>query len=608
MKHIEWIIGINKPAGVLSMIDRINKVTEILSRAEKRSAVLLFGLMVVGMLFEMMGIGLILPVIAMLTNLENFKDYAFLHQVIEYLGNPSDIELVLYAVSTLAVVFLLKNLFLAVLVYLQMKFTFALRADVSRKLFSKYLYKPYTFHLQHNSAELIRNVKDEVNLFSNGIVIPGLLFVSETLVFVGILALILIIEPTGTIFLVVLLGIPTLIFTRLTKKHIREWGVNRQFHEGKRVLHLKQGLGGAKDVKLLGREKEFLQKYTNHVLRSTRSDKLIATLQQFPRLWLEVVTIFGFVALVFFMVISDGNHAGIMPVLAVYAASAFRLMPSINRLISAQQQLRYSSPVIDVIHRDMELDSDDAISANAEIRKMKFTSSISIKSVSFQYPFAQRLALNEISLSIQSGESVGFIGPSGSGKSTLIDIILGLLDPMKGTVEVDGIDIMSNLRGWQNEIGYVPQSIYLTDDTLKNNVAFGIPENEIDEVSVLAAVKAAQLNDFVSTLPEGLDTIIGEQGIRLSGGQRQRIGIARALYHDPDVLVLDEATSALDSDTEDEVMQSVSALHGRKTLLIVAHRLATVKDCDRVFNLETGYLKETLDRERFVETHFKTGS
>jgi ABC-type multidrug transport system fused ATPase/permease subunit len=305
-----------------------------------------------------------------------------------------------------------------------------------------------------------------------------------------------------------------------------------------------------------------------------------------PRLWLELLAVTGLAALVLAMIGQGKPLDALLPTLGLFAAAAFRLMPSVNRILTSLHSLRFSLPVIDTIYNEFRLLG--ATMAPQRGERLSFDSGLALDQVKFRYPAAEALALRGVSLAIQPGTSVGFIGGSGAGKSTLVDIILGLLVPASGSVTIDGVDIQTNLRGWQDQIGYVPQSIFLTDDTLRRNVAFGLPADQIDEAAVLRAIRAAQLEQFVNDLPQGLDTIVGERGVRLSGGQRQRIGIARALYHDPPVLVLDEATSSLDTTTERGVMEAVRALHGKKTLLIVAHRLTTVEHCDRLFRLERG--------------------
>jgi ABC-type multidrug transport system fused ATPase/permease subunit len=352
------------------------------------------------------------------------------------------------------------------------------------------------------------------------------------------------------------------------------------------MQHLRQGLGGAKDVKLLGREATFLDAFQTHNVRSAQVNQYQAMTQMLPRLWLELLAVAGLATLVVAMLAQGREMTAVMPTLGLFAAAAFRLMPSVNRVLNSLQVLRYCMPVVDVLHEELKLAPPEPPTRSG--KSPSLMSEIRLDDVEFTYPTGATPALSGVSLAVRKGESVGFVGPSGSGKSTLVDIVLGLLTPDTGTVLVDGADIQGDLRAWQDQIGYVPQSIYLTDDTLRRNVAFGLPDDAIDEAAVRRAIRAAQLEEFVASLPLGFDTLVGEQGVRLSGGQRQRIGIARALYHDPAVLVLDEATSALDTATEKGVIEAVTALHGRKTVLIVAHRLSTVAHCDRLFRLEQG--------------------
>jgi len=491
-------------------------------------------------------------------------------------------------------IFLVKNLFLAFLAWRQARFAYGVQVQISQRLFTAYLRQPYTFHLQRNSAQLIRNVTGEVNMFTSAIM-SMLAISSEFLVLLGITTLLLLIEPLGALISVTVLGVAAWAFHRITRARITRWGKARQYHDGLRIQHLQQGLGGAKDVKLLGRESEFLAQYRIHNIQSGRMGQFQITLQQFPRLWLELLAVTGLALLVLSMLSQGRDTTSIIPTLALFAAAAFRLIPSVNRVLSSMQTLRFNLPVIDKLHDELRHVVPEPVAnrqKDAGLAKPVFRAEIRLSNISYTYPGATAAALNGLSIVIHQGESVGFIGPSGSGKSTLVDVVLGLLPPGKGQMSVGGQDIQQNLRSWQDQIGYVPQTIYLTDDTLRRNVAFGLPDEAIDDAAVQRAIKQAQLEEFVSSLPEGIETIVGERGVRLSGGQRQRIGIARALYHDPAVLVLDEATSALDTATESGVMQAVTALQSSKTILIVAHRLSTVAHCDKLYRLEQGRVEE----------------
>ncbi|BAV33511.1 ATPase [Sulfuricaulis limicola] len=562
------------------------KIWELLLPAERQRAVILASLMMIAMVLEMVGVGMVIPALALLTQSDIAGKYPALRPTIELLGNPDQQTLVIGGMLVLVGVYFVKNLFIGFLTWQQSRFAFGLQARLSQRLFTDYLRQPYTFHLQRNSAQLIRNATGEVNVFTVNAVAPMMLLLSEVLVLLGLGGMLLAVEPIGTLIMTCVMGVATWGFLRITRGHIMRWGAARQYHEGLRIQHLQQGLGGAKDVKLLGRETEFLEQYRVHNAQSARVGQLQQTLLQLPRLWLELLAVSGLAILVLTMLAQGRALEAVLPMLGLFVAAAFRLLPSVNRVLGAMQMLKYGLPVIDTLHAELNLLPSTVHEAGST--KASFQNTLELRDVVYAYPGSSEPVITNLSFTIHRGESIGFIGSSGAGKSTLVDILLGLLAPDSGAVLVDGEDIQQRLRSWQNHIGYVPQTIFLTDDTLRRNVAFGLADEHIDEAAVQRAIGAAQLEDFVKSLPEGLDTLVGERGVRLSGGQRQRVGIARALYHDPSVLVLDEATSSLDTATERGVMEAVRALQGEKTVLIVAHRLSTVEHCDRLYRLERG--------------------
>lgn len=563
------------------------KLWYLLTRDQHRAAVALFGLMLIGMALEVLGIGLIIPALGLMTQSNLTAKFPLLEPWLNDFGNPDRERVVIIGMLVLVGVYAIKALFLAFLGWRQMKFVYGVQADLSQRLFVGYLRQPYTFHLQRNSAQLIRNVIGEVGS-ATYVILQSVLSCAEMLVLLGILALLVKVEPLGALLVMSTFGLASWGFHRFTQKRILRWGEARLSHEGLRIQHLQQGLGGAKDVKLLGRESDFIEQYHLHNFSSARVEGLQATLQMLPRLWIELLAVIGLAALVLTMISQGKQLESVLPTLGLFATAAFRLMPSATRILGSIQNARYHLPVINNLYSEFCL--LEATGSPQPNHPLPFKTSLALDHVSFHYPAAEAQVLREVSLTIPWGASVGFIGGSGAGKSTLVDIILGLLTPVSGAVKVDGMDIQKSLRSWQDQIGYVPQVIFLTDDTLRRNIAFGLPEKQIDEVAVWRAIKAAQLEQFVNDLPQGIDTLVGERGVRLSGGQRQRIGIARALYHDPAVLVLDEATSSLDVDTERGVMDAVRELQGDKTVLIVAHRLSTVAYCDRLFLLENGCL------------------
>jgi len=551
----------------------------------------MLALMLVGMVLETLGIGLVIPALALMTQGDMLSQQPTVARIVaEWLGSPTQAQLVMGGMLLLAVVYLVKAVFLAFLAWRQSTFVYGLEASLSQRLFTGYLKQPYIFHLQRNSAQLIQYSVNEVAQFSRGAVRSAMTLITELLVMIGIGTLLFVVEPVGAILIIATLGLTGFAFHKFSKARLMRWGRARQYHEGMRIQHLQQGLGGAKDVKLLGRESDFLANYAFHNEETAKVYIRQNTLEALPRLWLELLAVIGLVVLVISMLAQGKPIESLLPTLGLFAAAAFRLMPSTNRVLTTLQNLRYAFPVIEVIARELALPANNPPAAMVE--HLSLCRSLNIHNVSYTYSGATEPALKNINLEVEIGKSVGFIGGSGAGKSTLIDVILGLLTPNQGRLTIDGKNINEVLRGWQNQIGYVPQTIYLTDDSLRRNIAFGLAEEQIDDLAIKRAIEAAQLSAFIATLPDGLNTVVGERGVRLSGGQRQRIGIARALYHDPAVLVLDEATSSLDIATERDVMQAVNALHGEKTILIVAHRLSTVEHCDSIVRLEHGEVVE----------------
>lgn len=551
-----------------------------------RSLAVLTVLLLIGMLFEMLGLGIMLPALSLILKPDIGKEYPAFQPLLASLGSPKQSVLVFWGMGILVLLYFLKALFLLYLTWRQSRFSAKLSAYFSQELFLGYLRLPYTFHLQRNSAHLLRNIQGEVGIFT-GLSQSIIFLTTELSVVVGVSFMLVSIEPIGAIAITSFLGLFGYVFYRATRKKLLFWGERRQFHSGLTGQYLMQGLGGVKDIKLLGREDHFMKLFSEHNLANANIQTRVITLGQVPRLYLELLAVTGLAGLIILMGLQNKPLNLVIPTLGIFVAAAFRMIPSVNRIMSSVQNITYSLPVVDILYNEFKL-IRNKVKPGASSTKLDFAKTIELKGVNFCYASASTEAVKDISITIPKGYSVGFIGQSGSGKSTLVDIILGLLEPSAGQILVDGKNIQANLRSWQSQLGYVPQSIYLTDDTLRRNIAFGLPNEEINETSVQEAIHASQLDLFIDSLPEGLETIVGERGVRLSGGQRQRIGIARALYHNPDVLVLDEATSALDTVTEQGVMEALKAMKGLRTIIIVAHRLSTVEDCDKLYRLKYG--------------------
>ena len=571
-------------------------VWAILTQKERRNLIWIFSLMLFGTVLETFSLGLVVPVVGLLTKSEYLKSHPRIDELLNY---PSQTQFVVGAMLLLVLVYVVKSIFLIGSLWVQYGYSTAVTKRLGRTLFENYLKQPFTYHLQRNSATLIRNSQNSASVMS-GTIDPILSIAADALVTTGMMMLLLVIEPKGTIITILVFALSSLALRRFSSRRIRLWGEAQNFHKGKIIQHLQQGFGGVKDVKILGRENYFVNQYSDHLDGNANVLRRFSLAQAIPRFGLEILMMIGLASLVSTMVLSGQELTGILPVLGLFGAAAFRLLPAVNRSILSAQTINLNRPLVDGVAADLGLSISTTSTKSVHGH---LASSISVENLSFSYETSTTQALMGVSIGISRGEAVGLVGPSGSGKSTLVDILLGLLEPTSGRVLVDGNDIHDNLRGWQDQIGYVPQSIFLTDDTLRRNVAFGLPKGENDDDAVKSAIRSAQLEDFVASLPDGLDTIVGERGVRLSGGQRQRIGIARALYNNPDVLVLDEATSSLDTDTEHGVMQAVQALQGEKTVIIVAHRLSTVEYCDRLYRLENARI---VDEGTFSEVTSRT--
>ena len=569
----------------VSMIETVKIVWRLFTRSDRIAFIRIVFMVIIGMFLETVSLGIVVPIIGILTQ-DNYQEkYPW---IVDLFGSLSREELISAVMVAMVFIYIVRSLFLFWSLWIQKGFSASVSGRLSQSLFSIYLRQPYMFHLQRNSSTLMRNAKNATSVVTCG-VDPFLVLLTDGLVAIAMFGLLIYVEPIGTLAVLLVFGISTLLFQRLTRRRIDNWGYRVDYHETKILQHLQEGFGGAKDVKILGRENEFLSQHEKHLGESIRINRIYNVILTLPRSFMEIITIVGLCLLVVSMVVRDRPLSDIVPILGLFAAAAFRVMPSINRLLMATQTLIFNRSIIASVYRDFLLDSPEVNSAQ---RVEPFAKQLELKDVSFKYPTAATPSLQEVSLVVKRGEAVGFVGPSGAGKSTLVDVILGLFAPTSGVVSVDGSDVHQNLRNWQNQIGYVPQAIYLTDDTLRRNVAFGLNDENIDDDLVREAIHLAQLQEFVSTLPDGLETVVGERGVRLSGGQRQRIGIARALYHKPSVLVLDEATSSLDTPTEHGVMQAVQALQGSKTVIIVAHRLSTVEYCDRLYRIEDSRITE----------------
>jgi ATP-binding cassette, subfamily B, bacterial PglK len=548
--------------------------------------------------FETVGIGLIVPFVGIVTNPKLIQEQPILAKMFEWFGFNSNLSFIVFMVIGLFAIFLLKNIYLIFFYYMQYKVILSQQIVLSGKMFKEYLTKPYTFHLQRNSSELLRNINREVPKVFQGIIINTFQLLTELLVITLLLVLLLLAAPFATLTAVFLLGGSVVLYFGIFRKKLSELGKEQQEVSGQMIKWVNQGLGASKEVKVSGKEGFFIHSYLKYSEKLANNSRYISMLNQVPRITIETIVISIVLTTLLFVELQNSGRSNLITTMALFTMAAFRLMPSINRVIGYISGIRYSAPALNVVIQDMfenredtneETNSEMPVNINKSGERV-FCQSIQLQNVSFRYPGQRELTIKNINLEIPIGSSVAFIGESGAGKTTIVDIILGVLKPEQGEILVDRKSIDKQKKLWQQKIGYIPQFIFLSDDTIRNNIAFGIDEDQIDDEAVWRALEQAQLKKFVQSLPEQLDTKVGEWGVRLSGGQRQRIGIARALYHNPEIIFMDEATSSLDNDTEKEIMKAIDRLKGEKTLIIIAHRLSTIKNCDIIFEINNGQL------------------
>jgi ATP-binding cassette, subfamily B, bacterial PglK len=567
---------------------------------------MLFVAMTAGALMEMVGIGAIPAFAALVGSPERVLNNAYVLRYVGDLHSVPQSSLLLYAAGGLLILFVLKNTYLFVLLLVQSAFTQRFQSRLAVRVLRAYLYAPYHLHLQRNPSELLRNANSEALEIIASVVMPGMILTMELLTVTAILALLFLAQPAVSLFACVLLGSTSLLFMKTLRKRLSHYGERIQYFRGKMVQSVHESLSSVKMTKVLGREDYFLGTFAFNAEGYAAANRFRQIATETPRLILEITAIAGLLGVAAVLTIAGKSPLAITVTLALLSIALVRTIPSVNRITSALATLRYGDYALQAISKDLrELEADDDTDQKRTDVPLPLRESIRFENVTYRYPGAGKPSLSGISLCIQRGTSVAIIGPTGAGKTTLVDLLLGLLEPSGGRVLIDEGDLKDNIRPWQRSIGYVPQDIYLTDDTIRANIALGIPPENVDLLAIQRAIIAAQLDVFVASLPSQLDTVVGERGVRLSGGQRQRIGIARALYHNPSVMIFDEATSSLDSETEELVIEAVDALRGGRTIVVIAHRMSTIRNCDYAFALRDGALAasglvtDLVDRSQF---------
>lgn len=582
----------------------VGKFRQLLLRKQKIHLVFLGILMVIGAFLETFSVSLIIPLISVIMDESIIETNELARSICQLFRLENNREFVLLIVIALIVMFFIKNAFLFLEYYLQYRFIYNNRFYIQKKLLNIYLNKPYEYYLHINSGEIVRNVNQDVaNTFALLTNVLG--FYTEIFVAVFLVIMLFCIDFVMTLMVAVVLAVSMLVISYLLKPKLRSAAENMQESTAQSNKWLLQSITGIKEIKVTKKEKVFLDTYIKYGQMTIDSEKINSVLTVLPRLLIETITICGMLSIIYITLINGRGLAAMIPQLSAFGMAAVRLIPSANRLSNSYNMASFMEPAIDKVLMNMKevedwnanIDKKENALSNGKLHKKEITESIEAKNLTYAYPGTETNIFQDAYMKIPAGKSVGIVGVSGAGKTTVVDILLGLLKPKQGVVLADGVNIQEDYEGWLGHIGYIPQMIFLLDDTIRANVAFGVETQQVSDEQLWKVLKEAQLEEFVKKLPNGLDTTIGERGVRLSGGQRQRIGIARALYPNPDVLVFDEATSALDNDTEAAIMEAVEDLQGEKTIIIIAHRLKTIENCDFIYTVEGGEIRLSQKRE-----------
>ena len=587
------------------MIIIIKKLLYLLSSHEKKRAILLMSMTIIMALVDTIGVASILPFIAVLVNPDLVETNIILHNLFQIFGlvGVETIREFLFALGIAVFILLIFSLiFKSLIIYAQSRFIEMRQYSIAKRLVETYLHQPYSWFLNHHSADLGKNILSEIDYIVQGGLKPFLEIVSRGVVIIALVSLLFVANPIIASITCLLLGGTYCLIFLFIRGYLNQLGERRVNSNKLRFLAITEVFGAVKEVKVAGLEKIYIKRFIDPAQIFAKTNASTAVISQLPRFVLEATAFGGMLLIILFMMSQTGSFNDALPLISLYAYAGYRLMPALQQIYSYFIELRLVGPSLDVLSEDIK--NFDTPNMNYQQNKIFIKKDIILKNVNFTYPNTSRITLKNLNITIPSKTTVGIIGTTGSGKTTTVDIILGLLKPQEGYLKIDGNLITDhNIRSWQKSIGYVPQQIYLSDDTIAANIAFGEDPKTIDYSIVEKVSKIANLHNFViEELPNNYQTNIGERGIRLSGGQRQRIGIARALYHNPQVLILDEATSSLDNQTEKAVMDAVDNLRMEITIIIIAHRLSTVKNCNNIFILEKG---ELINQGTFGELNLK---
>ena len=582
-------------------VSMLKKIRCIFDRKQKFQLLLLGIMIFIGGFLETLGVGAMMPVVMVLitpeTLLAYIQKYDFLQKICNFFHIQNVSQITIALLFALMAVYVIKNLYILLLTYKQNAFIDQNRNRMISRVMAEFLNRPYEQYLGADIPTVFRITDNDIpHAFS--LMLSLIQLASEVVVSGLIFVMMLILDAEMTLFVIVLFGVLTLLIIKVFKPRLNKIGSKNQSIQSRIAKWRIQAIYGLKDVKVLNREEFFVRNYYESGKVGANVATTYAVLNNMPRLLIETVFIVGMLGFLMLFIKGGGDMSLMVSTVSAFGVAAMRGLPSVNRINTYITQISYTQPSLDFVYQNLQegMKTDAMLAerkAKAQKEKLRLEHQIELNHISFHYPDSDKDIFTDAHMVVPKGKSVGIIGTSGAGKSTVVDILLGLLHAQEGEITCDGVDIFKNYESWLAQVGYIPQSIYLVDESIRDNIAFGIDKDKINEKRIWEVLAEAQLKEFVEELPEGLDTTIGDRGVRLSGGQRQRIGIARALYHDPEILVFDEATSALDNDTEAAVMDAVNSFHGKKTMIIIAHRLNTIEKCDIVYKVEDRKLVET---------------
>ena len=579
------------------MIDIIKKLFSILSKRQKRSVAGLGVMILIGAVLETTGVSMIVPLAQAMLDAEALASNQYVIMVQDMLGIQSMEQFVIVLLLSVVAIFVIKNAYLLFMNYVQARFVNKNQFLTVSYMMDEYLNRPYEFYLNADIPTVFRTLDSDIpKVFL--VLMSFIQLMTEVVVSIFLCVVLLVVDPVMTIMISAILLVMTFIIVGILKPRLNNLGQHNQEIQARMGKWRNQSIFGIKEVKVLHKENYFVENYSLYAKDGADLNSKYTVLNNMPRLLIETICIGGLLSYMAICIMMGQDIVEMAPQMMAFAVAAVRLMPSVNRINTHVTNIAFYGPSVHFIHdnidfRDYKAEMKVSQRVIEEKAPIEVKDAICLEKVTYSYPNTDKLILDKADMRIPIGKSVGIIGPSGAGKTTAVDILMGLLDIHDGKITCGGRDVMENYGSWLSHIGYIAQNIYLTDDPIRDNVAFGVNREDIDDQRIWEVLEEAQMKEFVESLPEGLDTSVGERGVRISGGQRQRLGIARALYHNPEILVFDEATSALDTETETAIMEAIDKFHGRKTMIIIAHRLRTIENCDMIFRVEGGKIAET---------------